>query len=239
MMLKSNRPAGFTLIELLIVVAIITILLVLAVPAGRNMMGSAAQTKCVSNLRSIGMAIHLYAADHGGLLPPAVDMKSNPDGGAIPPGQIWYRSFSMWLYAYACESPGSPESIQKISQLIKCPADLTATTPATKWMYVSYFPASHFLQTWVDGAPQNSSPATRAVRMFQVTRKILIVDGITTSPYGANGSIPPTAGSVSSKVSDRHRLLANCLFGDGHVGSMRKSELLENRHLLDILSESP
>ena len=232
-------PMGFTLIELLVVVVVIAILLVLALVAVRNTMQSAAQTKCVSNLRTIGMAIHLYSADHNGFLPPAIDMTPNPAGGGFPPGEIWYRSFIMWLYAYATENPGSPASIQTVSKLIKCPADRTETTPALKWQYVSYAPANHFLQTWLGGTPQNSSRVTRYVRTYEVTKKILLMDGVTTIPFGANGSIPPIASVISNRVSDRHRLLVNCLFGDGHVRSMPKSELLKNRHLLDILSESP
>lgn len=60
---------GFTLMELLVVVVILASLALAAFSVGRSAIASSQQTRCMSNLRNIGAALHLYAADHDGMFP--------------------------------------------------------------------------------------------------------------------------------------------------------------------------
>src|SRR5262245_29539986 len=74
---RTRRDSGFTLTEILIVVAVITILVGLIIPAVSKAKGAALRTRCAGNLRQIGQALVLYAADNDNQVPPGPNPMSD------------------------------------------------------------------------------------------------------------------------------------------------------------------
>src|SRR5262249_1697447 len=64
---------GFTLIELLVVIAIIAILAAILFPVFAQARAKARQTACLSNIKQIEMAWHMYMQDYDEILMPYSD----------------------------------------------------------------------------------------------------------------------------------------------------------------------
>ena len=66
---KSLQYSGFTLIELLIVIAIISILAAMLLPALKNAKDQVKTIVCKGNLKQLGLAVFSYAGDFDGMTP--------------------------------------------------------------------------------------------------------------------------------------------------------------------------
>jgi prepilin-type N-terminal cleavage/methylation domain-containing protein/prepilin-type processing-associated H-X9-DG protein len=64
-----RRRRAFTLVELLVVIGIIAVLVAILLPALNKAREQAQRTKCLSNLRSVGQLMNMYANAYKGSLP--------------------------------------------------------------------------------------------------------------------------------------------------------------------------
>lgn len=75
---------GFTLLELLVTISIVLILAALAIPAYAAISARGHSTKCLSNLRQLGVALTSYLGDHDQQMPTLLaGRRSTDDEGPV------------------------------------------------------------------------------------------------------------------------------------------------------------
>ncbi|MHB8523306.1 MAG: type II secretion system protein [Limisphaerales bacterium] len=200
----SHRRPAFTIVELLVVVAIISILAALLLPALSKSKVKAKRVWCISNLKQIGLASHLFANDHNGLFPMSVSTNlggsreffiGNPDS---PP-------YINQVYAHF--RPLSNEIANP--RLVQCPSDVGIC--ATNWQSLRNTNVSYFVGVGALETKPNS---------------MLSGDGNITNTTGIQGVIaitdPPRGIGWTRKL---HVSAGNVVFADDHVETLGNSKL--------------
>lgn len=222
-MWHRKSAEAFTLIELLVVISIIALLMAILLPALGRAKEQAKATRCLSNLKQIGLAMHAYASDYDYLLPRA----------ELRPGIAIYTGIDMrWPVLFMPYVGGLSDKFEKYFEvkIYDCPSyplkeqtvdycsnafDLKGTLKEyfgftklddfprhTTTIYLAdyeYIPNAAHIKIILQGDP----PDTMKVKMQSLDVW--------------HPSHLPSAPDSSRRVArDRHRKWLNCLFIDGH-----------------------
>ena len=219
---RAVRYCGFTLVELLVALAIITLLAALLLPALTRGRISAQQVRCVSNLRQLGLAAHMYWDDNGGACFRYGGIPTNGGQlywfGWMGPGAEGQRIFDARpgvLYTYL---QGRGVELCPALNYLSGRFKLKATTTSYGYGY------NLFLSAPVMQTPVNSS------RLRQPGAKVLLADAAQVNTWQAPASPSNPLleewyyvdnGTNHPNGHFRHSQKAEAVFCDGHVAPER------------------
>ncbi len=227
-----RRRGGFTLIELLVVIAVIAMLMAILLPTLSRAREQAKGTRCLSNLKQIGIAMHAYAADYRYLLPRA----------ELRPGIAVYSGIDMrWPVLFMPYLGAASNSVQNYYELkvFDCPSyplkDQTVDY-CTNAFDLKGTMTEFFGFTKLDDFPRHGTTIYLVDYEYLPNAeqiKIILKDDSADTMKVKMQSLDawhenhlPSGGDTTRRVArDRHVKWVNCLFIDGHSAKMRPLEL--------------
>jgi prepilin-type N-terminal cleavage/methylation domain-containing protein/prepilin-type processing-associated H-X9-DG protein len=163
---RTSLREGFTLIELLVVIAIIAILAAILFPVFARAREQARKTACLSNMKQIGTALHMYAQDYDETFPLRYG-----DGAAWDFENGFQRSWKNMLNVYI-----------KNRQVFQCPSNPTArrgdfiwngTMSTTGWFAGGY--SMWLPDAWLSGQMGNGASYPQPMAGIDAPANSLII----------------------------------------------------------------
>lgn len=200
---------AFTLAEMLLVIFVLAILVSLLVTGTQRVLESSREARCASNLRQLGSAVLLYAADFDGHIPPRQDVVA-----ADEDLRLWHSRLTTLGYVdnkeiFFCPSfpPRSLAEAQALSD--------------REWHQNQ---AIYGMREWHPPAASGQEEQRRPHRLNVIEKPsefFLIADSYMIA-WGTQGYFIGfgSRGRNNWRVHLRHGGKANAVFADGHVAPM-------------------
>jgi len=206
--------SGFSLVEVLVVAAILGVLAALIFPSVKGALKRSQQASCLSNLRQIGVAAHLFAGDHNGLLPGRI---YTPASGSTPENNHGGEQWDVQIMPYL----GIPTTTSPVNRttVFYCPASVRNPSFALN-RQLSY--------AWNRMLETNNTQRLANVRagssiVLAMDNKILgNQPDLNTATFQSAGNtiyFSNNQGLLSRLPYERHGGTVNLLFIDGSVAS--------------------
>lgn len=216
---KTRFSRGFTLVELLVVILIIVALTAIGFPAAQRIKQSAARTKCMTQLRSWGVAVAGYAADHDG----KIEWEPWPSIGTNP---LLYSPYVSYWTADSTDRSGFDSQMQQRC----CPSQgwkKVAGGPNSPVGYAMIQPVGIAGVGLSGRAEKGLSSAYSMSLIKRPSRFMLMIDATgdkytVSSPEQFTAKVKPL--TIAGKNS-RHDQKVNALFADYSVRTMSWPEI--------------
>jgi prepilin-type N-terminal cleavage/methylation domain-containing protein len=218
--MTQRSRGGFTLIELLVVIAIIAILAAILFPVFAQAREKARQSRCLSNMKQLGVGMRLYMDDYDA---------TYPQSGLI--------GRSGWIFALGDfridVTRGQIYPYVKTMEVYYCPSDpLGGQKRVNSPTFLSYSINGIFCTNSGENDPWKGMdrPLSEAAVPFPSESILLLEESLRSAgPQGGNkssggvndGLIIPGAIGGADKVADFHAGGGNYVMGDTHAKWLR------------------